>query len=146
MKDSHSDFEIREILGFRNVAVVGISRDQTKPSYYVSKYLVEHGYNVIPVNPFANQVLGRKCFAGLPEIQDIVDIVQVFRPSGDVQAVVESAISKRPKVIWLQEGIHDADAEAFALKNGFEVVWNRCMMKEHARLLGGKPRAPLSQA
>ena len=139
-KDSHSDAEIAQILRSRNVAVVGISRDQTKPSYYVAKYLWEHDYHIIPVNPSAQEILGLKCYAGLLDIHEDVEIVDVFRPSAEIPKVVEEAIAKRAKVVWLQEGIHNAEAEARAAQEGIGIVWNRCMMKEHARLLGKKPR------
>jgi hypothetical protein len=139
-KDNHSDSEIAEILRCRNVAVVGISRDQTKPSYYVAKYLWEHGYHIIPVNPIAQEILGLKCYARLLDIHENVEIVDVFRPSAEVPKVVEEAIAKNAKVVWLQEGIYDAQSEATAAREGIEFVWNRCMMKEHARLFGKKPR------
>ena len=138
-KDNHSDSEIAEILRFRNIAVVGISRDQTKPSYYVAKYLSAHGYHIIPVNPSAQEISGLKCYARLLDIPEKVEIVDVFRPSAEVPKVVEEAIAKNAKVIWLQEGIYNAQAEATAVKEDIKIVWNRCMMKEHARLFGKKP-------
>lgn len=142
-KDSHSDEEIREILKLRNVAVVGISRDPTKPSYYVAEYLKEHGHHIMPVNPFAQEVLGLKCYKNLLDIEEPIDIVDVFRPSQDVPPIIEMAIMKKPKVIWLQEGIHNPKAEEDAMRHGIDVVWNRCMMKEHVRLYGGKPRVSI---
>jgi predicted CoA-binding protein len=144
-KDSHSDEAMKEILRFRNVAVVGISRDPTKPSYYVAEYLKDHGYHIMPVNPFAQQVLGLKCYKTLLDIEEPVDIVDVFRPSQDVPPIIEMAITKKPKVVWLQEGIHNSKAEEYAMKHGIDVVWNRCMMKEHVRLFGGKPRVSLGR-
>ncbi len=144
-KDEHTDHEIVNILKFRNVVVVGISRDSTKPSHYVPKYLMEHEYHVIPVNPFAEEVLGLKCHKSLLQITEPFEIVNVFRPSEDVPPIVDDAIKQKTKVIWLQEGIHNLKAERIAIEHGIEVVWNRCMMKEHARLCGGKPRISLSR-
>ena len=80
-----------------------------------------------------------KCYKGLLDVNEPIDVVDVFRPSADVPAVVEQAIKKKPKVIWLQEGIHNQDAEEEAKRHGIDVVWNRCMMKEHARLHGEEP-------
>jgi len=133
-RDAHSDQEIMSILRLRNVAVVGISRDATKPSHYVPRYLIEHGYNVLPVNPFAQEVFGLKCYKSLLDVEKPIDIVDVFRPSGNVPA----AIKKKVRVVWLQQGIHDPASEEDAIKNGINVVWNRCMMKEHSRLFGEK--------
>ena len=125
---------MKEILKLRNVAVVGMSRDPAKPAHFVPKYLKEHGYHIIPVNPSAQEILGIKCYKSLLDANEPIDIVDVFRPSKDVPAVVEQAIKKKPKAIWLQEGIHNQGAEEEAAKRGLDVVWNRCMMKEHSRL------------
>jgi len=143
--DGHSDQELEKILRLRKVAVVGISRDPTKPSHYVSKYLKEHEYEILPVNPFCDEVLGLKCFKSLLDIEKPIDIVQIFRPSKDVPLVVDAAMKKNVKVIWLQEGIHNPQSESEATRHGLQVVWNRCMMKEHVRLYGGKPRVSLSR-
>ena len=125
---------MKEILKLRNVAVVGISRDPAKPAHFVPKYLKEHGYHIILVNPSAQEILGINCYKSLLDANEPIDIVDVFRPSEDVPAVVEQAIKKKPKAIWLQEGIHNQGAEEEATKHGLDVVWNRCMMKEHSRL------------
>jgi predicted CoA-binding protein len=135
-KDGLDDEEIRRILAFRNIAVVGASRDPSKPAHYVPKYLLDHGYNVIPVNPLANEILGRKSYPDLVEIDEEVDIVDIFRPSQDVLPVVGDAIKKRVKVVWMQEGIYNKEAADEARKHGIKTVWNRCMMKEHMRLYG----------
>jgi len=142
-KDGHSDSEVKGLLKLRNVAVVGISRDPSKPAHFVPKYLKEHGYHIIPVNPSAQEILGIKCYKSLLDANEPIDIVDVFRPSEDVPAVVEQAIKKKPKTIWLQEGIHSQGAEEEATKHGLDVVWNRCMMKEHTRLFGGSPGVTL---
>ncbi|MGP8068790.1 MAG: CoA-binding protein [Candidatus Bathyarchaeia archaeon] len=139
--DAHSDSEVKAILELRNVAVVGISRDPAKPAHFVPKYLREHGYNIIPVNPSAQEILGLRCYASLLEVREPIDIVDVFRPSEDVPPVVEAALKRGVKVVWLQEGIHNAKAEGEATAQGTRAIWNRCMMKEHARLFGEKPGA-----
>lgn len=135
-RDSLSDNEIKEIYSMKNVAVVGMSKNPDKAAHYVPKYLVEKGYNIIPVNPTTDNILDKKCYHRLEEISDSIDIVDVFRPSDQVMPVVEEAIKKNLKVIWLQEGIHNPDAEELARKKGMKVVFNRCMMAEHQRLVG----------
>jgi len=135
-KDGLDDEEIRRILAFTNVAVVGASRDPSKPAHNVPKYLLDHGYRVLPVNPLANEILGRKSYPNLAEIDQEVDIVEIFRPSQDVLPVVRDAITRRVKVVWMQEGIYNKEAADEARKHGIKTVWNRCMMKEHKRLFG----------
>ena len=133
-KDSHSDEEIKEFFSLKNVAVVGMSKNQGKAAHYVPKYLSENGYNIIPVNPTADQILDKKSYHSLDEIDQDIDIVDVFRPSDQVLPVIQEAIKKKPKVIWLQEGIHNSEAEELARKEGIKVVFNRCMLAEHQRL------------
>jgi predicted CoA-binding protein len=133
-KDSHTDDQIRKILSLKNVVVVGMSKNEEKAAHYVPKYLLQQGYNVMPVNPTADKILERKCHANLDTVDQPIDIVDVFRPSDQVLPVIEEAIKKKPKVIWLQEGIHNAEAEEMARKAGIEVVFNRCMLAEHQRL------------
>jgi len=135
-KDGLDDEEMRRILAFRNVAVVGASRDPSKPAHYVPKYLVDHGYNVIPVNPLAKEILSRRSYPNLVEIEEEVDIVDIFRPSRDVLLVVGDAIKKHVKVVWMQEGIFNNEGADEAKRHGIKTVWNRCMMKEHMRLYG----------
>ena len=133
--DNHTDEEIRKIYNFRNIAVVGMSRDPAKPAHLVPKYMMERGYNIIPVNPIANEILGRRTYAYVSDIKSQIDIIDVFRPSKDVYPVVEDSIKKPGiTVIWLQEGIHDVEAEKIALDNKIDVVFNRCIMAEHIRL------------
>lgn len=133
--DSHSDTEIRQIFDFKNVAVVGISNKQEKAGYYVPKYLSDKGYNIIPVNPNIDQVFGKKSFPDVSSIPEQVDIVDIFRKPADVLPVVKDAIKKQGiKVIWMQEGISNEEAEKLALETGIDVVYNRCMMAEHRRL------------
>ncbi|MEC4848522.1 MAG: CoA-binding protein [Nitrosarchaeum sp.] len=131
--DSYTDDEIRDILSLKRVAVIGMSKNEHKAAHYVPKYLSENGFNIIPVNPTTDEILGKKCFSTISEVND-VDIIDVFRPSDQVLSVVEEAIKKRPEVIWLQEGIHNVEAEKLARDNGIKIVYNRCMLAEHQRL------------
>lgn len=133
-RDSFTDEEVRDILQLKNVAVVGMSKNSEKAAYYVPKYLSENGYNIIPVNPTADKILDKKCFPNLDVVNEKIDIIDVFRPSEDVMPVIEDAIKKNPRVIWLQEGIHNPEAEEIARKKGIKVIFNRCMLAEHQRL------------
>lgn len=133
-KDSHTDEQIRKFYLLKNIVVVGMSKNPEKAAYYVPKYLADKGYDIIPVNPTAEEILGRKCYHDISEVKESIDIVDVFRPSDQVMPVVEEAIRKKPKVIWLQEGIHNQEAEELARNAGIEVVFNRCMLAEHERL------------
>jgi len=133
--DNHTDEEIRKIYNFRNIAVVGMSRDPAKAAHSVPKYMMERGYNILPVNPMASEILGRRTYSYVSDIKSQVDIIDVFRPSKDVYPVVEDSIKKPGiSVIWLQEGIHNVEAEKIALDNNIDVVFNRCIMAEHMRL------------
>ena len=133
--DNHTDEEIRKIYNFRNIAVVGMSRDSAKPAHFVPKYMMERGYNIIPVNPTASEILGRRTYSHILDIKSQIDIIDVFRPSKDVYQVVEDSIKKPGiSVIWLQEGIHNVEAEKIGLDNKIDVVFNRCIMAEHMRL------------
>ena len=137
--DSHSDSEIKRFYQFKNIAVVGMSKNEDKAAHFVPKYLIEHGYNVIPVNPtLTTEVLGRKSYPSIADVQEKIDVVDIFRRSEDVPAVVDDAIKKKDgiKVIWMQQGIYNEEAEKKAKENGIDVVYNRCMMTEHMRLLG----------
>jgi uncharacterized protein len=135
LRDSHSDNKIQKMYNFKNIAVVGMSRDPVKAAHFVPKYMIERGYNIIPVNPSANEILGKRTYAKVSDIKSQVDMIDVFRPSEDVYSVVEDSVKKPDvKVIWLQEGIHNAEAEKMALDNKIDVVFNRCIMAEHMRL------------
>jgi predicted CoA-binding protein len=134
-KDAHSDEEIIEILNLKKVAVIGMSKHQEKAAHFVPKYLSENGFDIIPVNPNSDEILNKKCYKEINDIKDDIDIVDVFRPSEDVLPFVKDAIKKNPKVIWLQEGIHNEEAENLARKHGIDVVFNRCMLAEHQRLM-----------
>lgn len=133
-RDSYTDNEIRGILSLKRIAVIGMSKNENKAAHYVPKYLSENGFDIIPVNPTADEILGKKCFSTISEVNGDVDIIDVFRPSEQVLRVVEEAIKKKPKVIWLQEGIHNVEAEKLARDNDIKIVYNRCMLAEHQRL------------
>ncbi|MEO9365286.1 MULTISPECIES: CoA-binding protein [Candidatus Nitrosocaldus] len=135
-RDNYSDDEIKSILSLKNIAVVGISRDPNKDAHIVPRYLMENGYNIIPVNPSADQILGRKAYKSLKDVPDDVriDLVDVFRPSDQVLPIVKEAIEKGVKAIWLQLGIYNREAVEEARRHGIKVVYNRCMMQEHKRL------------
>lgn len=134
-KDSHSDEEIKKFYTLKNIAVVGMSKNEDKPAHYVPKYLIDHGYNVIPVNPTATEILGRKSYPTVSSIPDKIDIVDIFRRSEDVPSVVEDTTKKEGvKVIWMQEGIYSKEAEEMAKEKDISAVYNRCMMAEHRRL------------
>ncbi|MFB5626063.1 MAG: CoA-binding protein [Nitrosopumilus sp.] len=133
-QDPSSDEQIREILSLNKIAVVGMSKNSSKAAHYVPKYLSENGYDITPVNPTTEEILGKKCYNSISEIDEDIDIVDVFRPSDQVLPVIKEAIKKKPKVIWLQQGIHNSEAEDLAKKAGIKVIFNRCMLAEHQRL------------
>jgi predicted CoA-binding protein len=134
-KDSHSDDEIKKFYTLKNIAVVGMSKNEDKAAHYVPKYLIDHGYNVIPVNPTATEILGRRSYPTVSSVPDKIDIVDIFRRSEDVPSVVQDAINKDGiKVIWMQEGIYSKEAEKVAKERSISTVYNRCMMAEHRRL------------
>jgi predicted CoA-binding protein len=133
-QDPSSDEQIREILSLNKIAVVGMSKNSSKAAHYVPKYLSDNGYDITPVNPTTDDILGKKCYSSISEVDGEIDIVDVFRPSDQVLPVIQEAIKKKPKVIWLQEGIHNPEAEELAKKAGIKVVFNRCMLAEHQRL------------
>jgi uncharacterized protein len=114
-KDSHSDDEIKKFYTLKNIAVVGMSKNEEKAAHYVPKYLIDHGYNVIPVNPTATEILGRKSYPNVSSVPDRIEIVDIFRRSEDVPSVVEDTLKKQGiKVIWMQEGIYNKEAEKMA--------------------------------
>ena len=123
----------------RVIAVVGLSADWFRPSYFAAKYMQEHGYRVIPVNPrYAGKpILGERCYASLREIPEKVDIVDVFRKTEDVMPIAEDAIAIRAKVLWQQLGVRNEAAAARARAAGMEAVMDHCVKIEHGRLFGG---------
>ena len=133
-RDSFSDQQITDILSLQTVAVIGMSKHSSKAAHYVPKYLIDNGYDVTPVNPTAEKILNISCYDSVSEIEGPVDIIDVFRPSEQISSIIRDCIEKKPKVIWLQEGIHDFESEELARKAGILVVFNRCMLAEHMRL------------
>jgi uncharacterized protein len=121
----------------RVIAVVGLSADWYRPSYFAAKYMQEHGYRVIPVNPKYPSILGEKCYRSLRDIPETVDIVDVFRKTEDVMPIAEDAIAIRAKVLWQQLGVRNEGAAAKARAAGLEAVMDRCVKIEHGRLYGG---------
>ena len=130
--------KLRRILrSSKTVAVVGLSANWYRPSFFAAKYMQEHGYRIIPVNPQIDSVLGEKCHASLRDIPEPVDIVDCFRRSTEIPALAEDAIAIGAKVLWMQLGVENAAARVRAEAAGLEVVENRCVKIEHARLFGG---------
>ena len=121
----------------RTIAVVGLSANWYRPSYFAAKYLQEHGYRVIPVNPTVDNVLGEKCYLSLADIPEKVDIVDCFRRSEEIPALADEAIAIGAKVLWMQLGVTSEEARRRAEAAGLEVVEDRCMKIEHGRLFGG---------
>jgi hypothetical protein len=128
---------------YKVIAVVGLSREFEKDSHRVSDYLKQNGYQIIPVNPFADEVLGEKSYKSLldipPEMQKTIEIVDIFRPPKDVQPIVEQAIKLKalngtPFVVWMQLGIINEEAAELATRAGLVVVMDKCLMVEHDRL------------
>jgi predicted CoA-binding protein len=132
------DQEIKEVLrSSKTVAVIGISPKEDRPSYGVASYLKSKGYRIIPVRPDGDKILGEKVYHSLTEIpREIeIDVVDIFRKSEDVPPVVEEAIHRGAKVVWMQEGIINQEACTKAEKAGLKVVMDRCTKKEHQRLI-----------
>ena len=130
--------EIKEILGkCKNVAVVGISPKEDRPSYGVASYLQSKGYRIIPVRPDGDTLLGETVYPSLTQIpKEIeIDVVDIFRRPEDVPPIVEEAIRRGAKVVWIQEGIVHEEAAARARRAGLKVVMDRCMKKDHQSLL-----------
>ena len=129
---------LRRILGEnRVIAIVGLSADWYRPSYFAAKYMQEHGYRIIPVNPRYPEILGEKCYGSLRDIPEKVQIVDVFRKTQDVPPVAEDAIAIGAKVLWQQLGVKNEAAAARARAAGLETIMDRCVKIEHARLFGG---------
>jgi predicted CoA-binding protein len=130
--------ELRRILKTNHtIAVVGLSADWYRPSYFAAKYMQEHGFRIIPVNPKYDEVLGEKCYPNLKAIPEPVDIVDVFRKPDDCVSISEDAVAIGAKVLWLQLGVVNEEAARVAEAGGLEVVMDRCVKIEYARLFGG---------
>ena len=132
--DTHTDAQLRKILKLKRVAVIGMSRDATKAAQHVPCYLYENGYEITPINPSTDQIMGLKSYNSILDVPHDVDIIEIFRPSEKVLSFVQEAVQKKPKVIWLQEGIYDKKSEQLAAESGIDMVFNRCMLVEHMRL------------
>jgi predicted CoA-binding protein len=130
--------ELRRILkNNHTIAVVGLSADWYRPSYFAAKYMQEHGFRIIPVNPKYDEILGEKCYPNLKAIPEAVDIVDVFRKPDDCVPIAEDAVAIGAKVLWLQLGVVNEEAARVAMAGGLEVVMDRCVKIEYARLFGG---------
>jgi uncharacterized protein len=134
-----SDIEtLRRILGTcRTIAIVGLSADWYRPSYFAAKYLQEHGYRIIPVNPRYPEILGERCYGSLKDIPEPVDVVDVFRRTQDVMPIARQAVEIGAKALWQQIGVVNLEADAYVREHGLDSVMDRCMKIEHARLFGG---------
>lgn len=141
------DEEIDKILKeARTIAVVGISNKLGRPSLTVANYLKSQGYDIILINPNITEVLGIKCYPDLESVPGEIDVVDIFRKPQDVMPVIESAIRKGARVVWMQEGIVNEDAAQMAREAGLTVVMDRCMLKEHLRRKGGYRKDKQHQA
>ena len=129
---------LRRILAtHRTIAVVGLSADWFRPSYFAAKYMLDHGYTVIPVNPKYPEILGCKAYASLGEIPVKVDMVDVFRKPADVLPIAREAIAIGARCLWQQLGVENLEADALARAAGLDSVMDRCVKIEHGRLFGG---------
>jgi predicted CoA-binding protein len=138
MADDTDIATLRRILATcKTIAVVGLSANWYRPSYFAAKYMLDHGYTVIPVNPAYEEVLGQRCYPTLKDIPVQVDMVDCFRKSEEIPAIADDAIAIGAKVLWMQLGVVNAEAKRKAQAAGLEVVMDRCVKIEHARLFGG---------
>lgn len=130
--------KIRRILRTnKTIAVVGLSAQWHRPSFFAAKYMQEHGYRVIPVNPQYEEILGERCFRSLRDIPGKVDIVDCFRKSAEIPAIADDAIAIGAKVLWMQLGVENGEARRKAETAGLEVIESRCVKIEHGRFFGG---------
>ena len=121
----------------RTIAVVGLSAEWHRPSYFAAKYMQSHGYRIVPVNPRYTEVLGERCYAALEDIPHPVDMVDVFRREADLPPIARSAVAIGARCLWQQLGVRSAEADATARAAGLHSVMDRCVKIEHARLFGG---------
>lgn len=127
----------RILMECKTIAMVGLSANWYRPSYFAAKYLQEHGYRVIPVSPRYDEVLGERCYPSLADIPESVDVVDCFRRAEEIPALAEQAVAIKAKVLWQQLGINNQEATRIAEDGGVDVVADRCMKIEYARLFGG---------
>lgn len=137
MSADSGDKTRRILLRHKTLAVVGLSAQWHRPSYFAAKYMQEHGYRVIPVNPMYDEILDEKCYKSVRDIPEKVDIVDCFRRSAEIPAIADDAIAIGAKVLWMQLGVHNAEARGKAEAAGLEVVEDRCVKIEHGRFFGG---------
>ncbi|KPK56111.1 MAG: CoA-binding protein [Thiotrichales bacterium SG8_50] len=138
MSDNTDINTLRRILKqSKTLAIVGLSANWYRPSFFAAKYMQEHGYRIIPVNPAYEEVLGEKCYPSLKDIPEKVDMVDCFRKSEDIEPLAKQAIEIGAKVLWLQLGVVNEKAAKMAREAGLEVVQDRCVKIEHGRLFGG---------
>lgn len=121
----------------RTIAVVGLSAEWHRPSYFAAKYMQEHGYRIVPVNPKYPDILGETSYARLEDIPFAVDMVDVFRKEQDIPPIAKSAVAIGAKCLWQQLGLRNEEADRIATEAGLDSVWDRCVKIEHARLFGG---------
>ena len=121
----------------RTIAVVGLSAQWHRPSYFAAKYMQDHGYRIIPVNPNYSEVLGQRCYPGITDIPEQVGIVDCFRRASEMVPIARAAVAIGAKVLWMQLGIRNDEAASIAVDAGLDVVMNRCVKIEHARIMGG---------
>jgi predicted CoA-binding protein len=130
--------ELRSVLrNCRTIAVVGLSAEWHRPSFFAAKYMQEHGYRIVPVNPRYEQVLGETCYPSLEAIPFRVDMVDVFRKAADVPPIARATVAIGAKCLWQQLGVVNLEADAIARAAGLDSVMDRCVKIEHARLFGG---------
>tara|TARA_X000001036_G_C20684110_1_gene806961 strand:- start:1200 stop:1604 length:405 start_codon:yes stop_codon:yes gene_type:complete len=128
---------IKKILGFKTIAVVGMSPRLERPSHYVSLYLQENGYKIIPVNPSQEEIIGLKCYPSLLDIQEEIDIVDVFRRSEHVYSIAQEAVQINAKALWLQDSVISLEAKELAEKNNMLFIMNDCLLRRHRQLFYG---------
>lgn len=127
----------RILCDYRTIAVVGLSGNWYRPSFFAAKYMQQHGYRIIPVNPRHSEILGEKCYPDIASIPFAVDIVDLFQRAENTPQFARQAVAVNAKVLWLQLGIENQQAAQIATEGGLQVVMNRCLKIEHARLFGG---------
>jgi len=138
MSDNTDINTLRRILKqSHTIAVVGLSANWYRPSFFAAKYMQEHGYRIIPVNPAYEEVLGEKCYPSLKDIPEKVDMVDCFRKSEEIEPLAQQAIEIGARVLWMQLGVVNEKAAKMARAAGLEVVQDRCVKIEHGRLFGG---------
>ena len=126
--------DIKEIFSMQTIAVVGMSPKPERPSHYVSMYMKDQGYNIIPVNPGHNEIAGIKCYPSLKEISEPVDVVDVFRRSEFIVPIAESAVNIKAKALWLQDGVINHEAAELANNSGLIVIMDDCMLRRHRQM------------